>query len=176
MKHVERPYYILNSISRKTVSSSSKTILAPTSIFSKFVWIIFKRILKVIWIRVRYISRHLKQNYTTLNYTLHDITQHHVQIWHHAKRNGGVIENEAIPLKFSEGDIVGVSSHNFKNQKGTQTIMFVLLYYGIKYFNSRELFSKIKPILRSHMILSFMRFSSFREKKLFLIICNNRAC
>ena len=74
VKHVERPYCILNSISRKTVSSSSKTILAPTSIFSKFVWIIFKWILKVIWIRVKYISRNLKQNYTTLNYTLHDIT------------------------------------------------------------------------------------------------------
>ena len=49
-------------------------------------------------------------------------------------------------LKFFEGYIVGVSSYNLKKvivnilcKKGTQTIIFVQLCYGIKYFNSREL-------------------------------------
>ena len=40
----------------------------------KFPWIIFRRIFKVIWGRVKYTSRHFKQNCTTLNYTLHYYT------------------------------------------------------------------------------------------------------
>ena len=52
-------------------------------------------------------------------------------------------------------------------KKGTQTIMFVLFCYGIKYINSKELFfSEIKPFRRSRMILSFLRFLFFRENKL----------
>ena len=43
------------------------------------------------------------------------ITQYYVQIWHHAKRNGGVIENAAMLLKFSEGDLIGILSQNIKN-------------------------------------------------------------
>ena len=43
------------------------------------------------------------------------ITQYYVQIWHHTKRNGGVIENAAMSLKFSEGDLIGIPSHNLKN-------------------------------------------------------------
>ena len=43
------------------------------------------------------------------------ITQYCVQIRHHAKRNGGVIENAAIPLKFSEGDLLGILSRNLKS-------------------------------------------------------------
>ena len=45
------------------------------------------------------------------------ITQYYVQIWHHAKRNGGVIENTAMPLKFFEEDLIGISSHNLKNHR-----------------------------------------------------------
>ena len=74
---------------------------------------LFRRIFEVILIRVNYNSRLLKQNYTTLNYTLHYVTQHYVQIWYHTSR-GGVIENAGNALKFSEGDIAGVSSHNLK--------------------------------------------------------------
>ena len=29
--------------------------------------------------------------------------------------SGGVIENAAMPLKFSEGDLIDISSHNLKN-------------------------------------------------------------
>ena len=47
---------------------------------------LFRRIFKVILIRVNYISRLFKQNYTMLNYTLHYVTQHYVQIWHHTRR------------------------------------------------------------------------------------------
>ena len=43
------------------------------------------------------------------------ITQYYVQTWHHAKRIGGVIEHAATPLKFSEGDLILISSHNLKN-------------------------------------------------------------
>ena len=43
------------------------------------------------------------------------ITQHYVQIWHHAKRNKGVTENAAMSFKFSKGDQIVILSHNLKN-------------------------------------------------------------
>ena len=46
---------------------------------------------------------------------LDSITWLYVQIWHHAKRKGGVVENGAIPLKVCEEDLAGVFSHNLKN-------------------------------------------------------------
>ena len=76
-------------------------------------------------------------------------------------------------LKFSEGCIIaGVSSNiltivNISCKKETQTIMFVQLCYGIKFFNSREL----------SLILSFIRFLFLRENKLFnfWLFVKNRA-
>ena len=46
---------------------------------------------------------------------LDSITRLYVQIWHHAKRKGGVVENGAISLKVCEEDLAGVFSHNLKN-------------------------------------------------------------
>ena len=93
-------------------------------------------------------------------------------MWHHAKRRRGVIEN-GNALKFSGGGIVGVSSNNLiivniLCKKGTQTIMFVELRYGIKSFNSMEL----------SLILSFIRFLFFRENKLLnlLLFAKNWTC
>ena len=89
------------------------------------------------------------------------------------KKEGEVSLKYGNPLKFSEGGIVGVSSNNLiivniLRKKGTQTIMFVQLRYGIKFFNSREL----------SLILSFIRFLFFRENKLFnfLLFVKNQSC
>ena len=76
-------------------------------------------------------------------------------------------------LNVFRGSMVGVSSNNLiivniLCKKGTQTIMFVQLRYGIKFFNSSEL----------SLMLSFIRFLFFRENKLFnfLLFVKNRAC
>ena len=66
---------------------------------------LFRRIFKVILIRVNYIFRLFKQNYTTSNYTLHYITIHNIMFKYDITQEGEV---------FSEGDIAGVSSHNLK--------------------------------------------------------------
>ena len=71
----------------------------------------FRRIFKVIWIRVNYISRLFKQNCTTSNYTLRystlcsNMTSHKKGKCHWKCGNA---------LKFSEGDIAEVSSRNLK--------------------------------------------------------------
>ena len=51
---------------------------------------LFRRIFKVIWIRVSYIPRLFKQNYTTLNYTLHYITFHNVMFEYDIAQEGEV--------------------------------------------------------------------------------------
>ena len=73
--------------------------------------IISRRIFKVIWIRVNYISRLFKENCTTLNYILHYITHHYVPIWHHAKRKGSVIENAAMPLNIGRYSRYIITQH-----------------------------------------------------------------
>ena len=86
--------------------------------------------------------RFFKWNCSTLNYTLHYITQHYVHIWHHAKE--GKMSFKMRPcLKVFEGGIVGVSSNNLIMlnilcKKETQTIMLVQLRYCIEFFNSRS--------------------------------------
>ena len=128
----------------------------------KFVCNIFRRIFKVIWIRVNYISKVFKiklyysQSHITLYYTILCLymTSRKKKARCHWKWGNA--------LKFSEGGIiVGVPNNltivNISCKKGTQTIMFVQLRYGIKFFSSREL----------SLILSFIRFLFLREKKLF---------
>ena len=103
--------------------------------------IISRRIFKVIWIRVNYISRLFKQNFTTLNYTLHYSTQHYVQIWHHAKRKRCYRKcGDAFKVfwgKYSRSIVMQLIKIivNILRKKGTQTIRFVLLCYGIRHIN-----------------------------------------
>ena len=136
-----------------------------------FVCNIFRRIFKVIWIRVNYISKvfQIKLHYAKLHITLRNICSYMTS----RKKKVRCHWKYGIALKFSEGGIVGVSSNNLiivniLRKKETQTIIFVQLRYGIKFFNSREL----------SLILSFIRFLFFRENKLFnfLLFVKNRAC
>ena len=46
------------------------------------------------------LNRFFKQSYTTLSYALHYITKHYVQLSHHTKRKGVVMENVAMPQSF----------------------------------------------------------------------------
>ena len=82
----------------------------------------------------------------------------------HAIRRGGVIENAAMPSSFLRE--IQMYRHNTLKiivnivcKKGTQTIIFVQLRDGIRFFNSRELSVMIirenKLFLRSQSHIGF---------------------
>ena len=82
--------------------------------------------------------------------------------------------------KFSEGDIVGVSSQNLKNhwkyfvQKENSTIMLVQLRYVLHILTQGSFLSEIKPFRWSHMTLSFLR--KLEKTNSSLLFVKNRFC